>query len=525
MALLLLTLQMQKMFPHKMFVTLFFFCVLTSHAQFTLNSSGYSNLKMCNSIPLPPYFLTTDTTLSSEGMRSSNYKIPFDTIRYNSILGTQAFDVVICLDGVMNNTQIHLADRYVDSLVNRLQTIAQYNPRFKYFNVYRVAKLSNEEGAAWGFAGDTVVANRYGSRFNAFGLPRLIIPEKYDTLFADADEFVPQHDLVLNLCYDKKYGGSGWSLYDGRKVASFTIDEQTGWHLGDEVAIHEMQHIMPFSGHGFLGDEYEDTLACPIYDTLPVAYLTSPNFTGDTVNDRKWEHCMSQPGVGFYPNAGICPGNYRPATTCAMHQVYDMPPFCPVCREHSTAYFDSIINPVYNVSTSPVSFTGSYTFNVRVDTPLTNTFRYQWLLDDTIVASAVDSFVIDFSLLNHTSNHVLKFVCTDTDTHIIDTTLRRPWITQWNLLTQDSTVGIFLLDEKSLFISPNPAKNVVTIQSSLLINTISISNLLGQVLLKDESVNAYSVHPNISSFPKGVYMVTAVTNSAVVTTKKLMVGF
>lgn len=513
---------MQKSFPHQLFVLFFLLFAVAANAQQEL-SLGSQNI--CLSPPLPPYFLPMDTSPVSDGERSSNYKIPFDTIRFNPTLGTQAFDVVICLDGVTNNTQIHLADRYVDSLINRLQTIAHYNPRFKYFNVYRVAKLSNDEGAAWGYAGDTVVDNRYGSRFNAFGLPRLIIPEKYDTLFADADEFVPQHDLVLNLCYDKKYGGSGWSLYDGRKVASFTIDEQTGWHLGDEVACHEMQHIMPFAGHGFLGDEYEDTLACPIYDTLPIAYLTSPNFTGDTVSDRKWEHCMSQSGVGFYPNAGICPGNYRPATTCTMHQVYDMPPFCPVCREHSTAYFDSIINPVYNVSASPVSFVGNYTFSVHVDTLSVNTFRYQWFLDDTIVASAVDSFSVNFSLLNHSANHVLKFVCTDVDAHIIDTTLRRPWITQWNLLTQDSTVGFSVLDENSFSISPNPAKNEVTVQSSLLIKTISICNVLGQVVFKNESVNDYSIRTNIASFPEGIYMVTALTNNGVVITRKLMVEF
>lgn len=502
------------MFPQRMFVLISFFVTTVTTAQ-----------TICLSPPLPPYFLPVDTTVISEGERSSNYKIPFDTIRFNTTLGTQAFDVVICLDGVTSNTQVHLADRYVDSLVSRLQTIAQYNPRFKYFNVYRVAKLSNEEGASWGYSGDTTIDNRYGSRFNAFGLPRLIIPEKYDTLFADADEFVPQHDLVLNLCYDKKYGGSGWSLYDGRKVASFTLDEQTGWHLGDEVAIHEMQHIMPFAGHGFLGDEYEDTLACPIYDTLPIAYLTSPNFTGDTISDRKWEHCMTQPGVGFYPNAGICPGNYRPATTCAMHQVYDMPPFCAVCREHSTVYFDSIINPVYNVSASPVSFIGNYTFSVRVDTPLLNTFREQWLLDDIIVASAVDSFTIDFSLLNHSSNHVLKFVCTDMDTHIIDTTLRRPWITQWNLLTQDSTVGIPVLDEKNFSISPNPAKSEVTIQSSLKLKNVSITNVLGQFVFKNENVNDYFLHSDISLLPKGVFVVTAVSNTGIVFTKKLLVSF
>ncbi len=488
---------MQKMFPHRLFILL----MVVSNFQVSAQT-------ICISPLLPPYFLPIDTNAMLDGTRSGSYKIPFDTIRFNQALGTQAFDVVMVVDGVINNTQIGLADRYVDSLVARLQTIAQYNPRFKYFNFYRIAKLSNEEGAAWGYMGDTTVDNRYGSRFNAFGLPRLILPEKYDTLFADVGEFVPQHDLVLNLCFDKKYGGSGWSLYDGRKVASFTLDEQTGWHLGDEVAIHEMQHIMPFAGHGFLGDEYEDTLACPIYDTLPLQYLTSPNFTGDTLNNRKWEHCMSEPGVGFFPNAGICPGNYRPTTNCAMHQVYDMPPFCPICREHSTAYFDSLFNPVYNVSPTPAVFTGNYTFSVQVDTPSVNTFRYQWLLDDTIVASTTDSFSVDFSLLNHGTNHTLKFVCTDVDPHIIDTNLRRPWITHWNLLTQDSTVGVTTSENEVFEISLNPAKTEIFVQSVFALQTISIVNILGQIVYKKEVGLALSQKIDISFLSKGLYIFT-----------------
>lgn len=63
-----------------------------------------------------------------------------------------------------------------------------------------------------GFSGDTVINKRYGSRFNTFGLSRVLIPEKVDTLFADVEEFVPDYDLVLMLIFDRKYGGSGWSL-------------------------------------------------------------------------------------------------------------------------------------------------------------------------------------------------------------------------------------------------------------------------------------------------------------------------
>ncbi len=460
---------------------------------------GYQN---CFSPPLPPVFRTQLAV--PESRSGNNYNTPFDTIVFNPTLGTNGFDVVICLDGVINSSQIALADNYVDSLVSRLQTVAHYSERFKYFNIYRIAKYSSEAGSAWGFTGDTSVDNRYGSRFNAFGLDRLLIPEKIDTLFSDVAELVPEYDLVLMLTYDKKYGGSGWTLYDGRKVASFSIDEETGWHLGDEVIIHEMQHIMPFAGHGYLGDEYEDSLSCIIYDTIP----ESPNFTSDTTGDRKWEHCMNLPGVGFYSEAGICPGNYRPTASCVMSQVFNMPPFCPVCRENSTAYFDSLINPVYYASISPAQFTGSYVYKVQVDTLSPNLFRYEWFLDDSLVAAGVDSLNINFDLLSNSQNHILKFVCTDTDPHIIDTLLRRPWVTEWNLLTKDTTVSVSEISEDAVWsLFPNPASDYlfVTVGSNTKNGSLDIIASDGKVLLRDFPVREKTFSIPVSALAPGVY--------------------
>jgi len=395
--------------------------------------------------PMPPPYRGPVQPPPIVSRSGGQYKIPFDTIQFNSTLGTQAYDIVFVEDGVTNDVDIAGADNYVDSVIQRWQQTAQYKDRFKYFNIYRVAKYSKQRGASRGFYGDTVVNNRYGSTYWAYGLPRLILPENYDTLFADADYYVPQHDLVINLVYDPAYGGSGWDLYDGRKVASFGIDSASGWHLGDEVITHEMQHTMPFAGHTYLGDEYQDSVACSIYDTLPIAYHDSPNYTNDTVNGRKWQYCMGVSGVGFYDSAGICPGGYRPTYLCAMRSVFNipnsdlynlgMPAFCPVCRENSTAFFDSMINPVYNVSPSPGAFTGTYTYRVMIDTPANiNTYRNQWFFDDSLIAIGTDSVNINFDEVSVLRNHALKFVCTDTDPAIIDTTLRRPWISTWAIL-------------------------------------------------------------------------------------------
>lgn len=469
---------------------------------------------ICISPPPPPVFNSGYMSIeeNDNDRESSAYSIPFDTVRYNSTLGQQAFDIVICFDGVTNNTQITKGDRYVDSLVKSLQTLQHYQQRFNYFNIYRVARYSNDEGAAWGFAGDTTVDNRYGSRFNAFGLPRLIVPEKPDTLFADADEFVPDADLILVLVFDKKYGGSGWRSDSGRAAAMFTIDEETGWFQGDEVALHEMQHIMPFNGHGYPGDEYEDTVACKIYATIP----PSPNVTADTSGNRKWEHCSSIPGIGFYPHAGICEGNYKPSTTCLMQTVFTLPQLCPVCRENSIAWLDSMINPVYYTSAPPDSFKGNYMFSALVDTPAINNYRYQWLLNDSLVTQGSLSLNIDFATIDNSKNHILKFVCTDTDSHIIDTTLRRPWVTQWTLLTSGLPVNAENYNaEVAPVLYPNPASNSVTVRLPGYNGKpiqLYITDINGR-LIKELTLNTTETTIDIAELKTGVYLINARNNS------------
>ncbi len=473
---------------------------------------------VCLSPPMPPHFLPVQNEEEPSGGRASGYAVPFDTIRYNNTLHTRALDIVICLDGVTNNNQIDVCDRYIDSLLERLQAVAHYQPRFAYFNIYRIALLSNEAGAAWGFTGETTVDNRYGSRFNAFTLPRLLIPEKYDTLFADIEQFVPQYDLALMMVYDKKYGGAGWNLFDGRKVATFSLEEESGWHLGDEIIIHEMQHIMPFAGHGYLGDEYEDSVACLIYDSIPYA----PNFTADTINERKWQHCIGLPGVGFYPDAGICENNYRPTDDCIMHRVFGFPAFCPVCRENSTAWLDSMINPIYNVSPNATDFTsGTYNYSVQVQEPTVNTYRYQWWLDNALVAQNALSHSVDFSVIDKSQNHTLRFVCTDVDPFIIDTDLRRPWVAEWELLTYDSTVAVQQITDEGIQLFPNPAadKISVTLDRSIASFAVSVITPTGQVCRKADFESVKSFDINLAGLPRGIYFILIKTGSQTLTKK------
>lgn len=475
---------------------------------------------LCLSPPNPPNFRTPSESEHNADRSGNNYAVPFDTVRFNPTVGNNGFDIVICIDGAINQSQISQADNYIDSFVNTLKTIPHYSDRFQYINVYRIAKLSNQKGAAFGFTGDTAVDNRYGSRFNAFGLERLLIPEKYDTLFADVNEFAPQCDLAMMLTFDKKYGGSGYTLYDGRKVACFTIEEQSGYHLGDEIAIHELQHLMPFNGHGYIGDEYEDSIACLIYDSIP----PSPNFTNDTINQRKWDHCMDLPNVDFYPNAGICKGYFKPSQVCGMHVVWVLPIFCPVCRENSTAWLDSIINPIYSFSDSPTSFTGTFNYSVMVDTPLIHHYRYDWWLDGQKIANGTNELALNFDTLSKTNNHELVYTCTDTDPFIYDTTLRRPWTLSWSILTKDTTVSAPTLEEEfSVLVFPNPASHQVSIRALRHTAEIRITNLQGSTLHKEIIQEKSTTQVSTSNWAKGVYILAIKSNKGSTIYKRLII--
>lgn len=47
-------------------------------------------------------------------------------------------------------------------------------------------------------------------------------------------------------------------------------------------------------------------------------YSGQPEFYGCYATSRKWQHCAGLIGIGFYPEAGICKGNFSPSALCAM---------------------------------------------------------------------------------------------------------------------------------------------------------------------------------------------------------------
>lgn len=120
-----------------------------------------------------------------------------------------------------------------------------------------------------------------------------------------------------------------------------------------------------------------------------------------------------------------------------------------------------------------------------------------------------DSATIDFNTIDRIANHVLRFVCIDTDHFVIDTLLRKPWITEWSLLTKDTLLSILDSEEDKMWrVFPNPvADKLGTVYKG------SCQRIYAEIIATDgrimkstfSQVNSFDI--NIVLLQPGVYFI------------------
>ncbi len=82
-----------------------------------------------------------------------------------------------------------------------------------------------------------------------------------------------------------------------------------------------------------------------------------------------------------------------------------------------------------------------------------------------------------------------------------------------------NNAGIETDMEKDITIFPNPAKNILNIESTTQIKEIELINPLGQVLFKNNTINTYNYQLNLENYPTGTYLIKVLTNSGQATKK------
>lgn len=76
--------------------------------------------------------------------------------------------------------------------------------------------------------------------------------------------------------------------------------------------------------------------------------------------------------------------------------------------------------------------------------------------------------------------------------------------------------------QTNVLVYPNPSSGIINVQSQKTLQTIKITNLLGQVIYSKQQVNAKESTINIDSYPIGVYTIYLMDGTNAVTIKKII---
>ncbi len=282
-------------------------------------------------------------------------------------------------------------DRDAVGIAEALLSTEPYKSYRDYFNIYGVRVNSAQSGADFGSQGglrDTY----FQASFNTAGIDRYltISTEGYFRAITLLNRHVPEHDIVLIVVNDSKYGGAGGS------IAVTSTNPSAA-----EIAIHEI-------GHSFarLTDEY-DYAGGGAWDAPNVTTQTSlpllkwrgwVNSATATPTPQTWDNGGGK--VGLFEGAAYQPtGYYRPTLDSKMKTLGE--PFYAVNEEAIVLSIYRTISPI--TSSFPVSSEliasapgQMLSFSVAGPSPAgAATLRVDWFVDDQLQTSSASR---DFSI-------------------------------------------------------------------------------------------------------------------------------
>ncbi|NOT36763.1 MAG: T9SS type A sorting domain-containing protein [Saprospiraceae bacterium] len=330
-----------------------------------------------------------------------------------------------------------------------------FNQYKNYFNVYAIKVVSQDSGARHdnsapdcpGLGSHPIsTAKTYlDTRFDAFGIHRLIVPFNSQNIATSLAKYFPSYDQVIILVNTPYYGGSGGAY------ATSTLHSSS-----NEISVHEIGHSFAgLSDEYYAGDQYA---------------RESTNMTQTTDSSIvRWKNWLGFRSVGIYQHC--CGGNsskwFKPHQSCKM-QALGLP-FCNVCKEGIIEVIHRLINPLIlfspkeqnlNVGDTPLKFSLE-----ELIKPIPNSQKISWNYINRNIAKNVDSIFLqarDIPL----GNSKLSVFVEDTNLLIrIDNHEKLHFsIVEWNI---NKTVNSLSVSGKSSLvewsISPVPAVNYIDI--------------------------------------------------------------
>jgi hypothetical protein len=440
------------------------------------------------------FFLIISFVIFDFASSKSEENFTLDTILYHGPNSTRVNYVYIC-DGYLESQR----DKFYEDLqVIHQQIISQspFSDYLEYFNFYAIFVPSLEEGVSHPQSAQDcdlslekkTVNNYFGSSFDAFGIHRLLVPNKQYLAYPILTKLIPDYDQVFFIANSTHYGGSGGSF------ATSSVNGSAG-----EIAIHEIGHSF-----AYLADEY---WAGPQYAT------EKPNLTQEKDSARvRWHNWFDGGEIGLYPHEEN-PEWFRPHQSCKMR--FLGAPFCSVCMENFVERIHSISNPIISYSPTNLELESkidsSLDFKFDLIQTEKNTVKIAWFLNDTLLKSASDSIVyqknIAYNQLNQNKNILEALVwdsspLTRSSIHAQD----HSYTTRWEISKNTSGISVESNQlENNLIIYPNPIKDQFTIkiENQDLINQnqllkLEIFDINGNLIYQDNVVAAHEIQINLA---------------------------
>lgn len=254
--------------------------------------------------------------------------------------------------------------------------------------------------------------NYFGSTFDNSGLHRLVVATKQEAIRAVLAANFPHYDQIIILANSPFYGGSGGQF------PTATVNKAS-----NDIAIHEL-------GHSFahLADEYWPGLQFLSEDANRSQYAS--------IDKVPWSKWIGTNGIGVFSYGGSAPRSiwYRPSEFCKMQ--YLVAPFCSVCSEAIIEKIHSLTNPILQPrpdTTAAVKTDSPRLFRARLARPDPNTLKVEWLLNGNVVATNIDSVIINPGLWALGQNNLSIRVMDTTDMVRAEDHFLHQYEIHWNI--------------------------------------------------------------------------------------------
>jgi len=429
-----------------------------------------------------------------------------DTI-HASLAGSEGLNVVILSEGYIES-QLTRFKKDCDELVDSFFRHTPWKEYKTYINFFSVPIASNVKGA--GQTPDNPIDNVYGTCFGTSGVDRMPWPTNWTKVNSVLNRTVPDHDMVIILINQNKYGGGG----GGGFVCLSNF--KSGYWVNDyfQIIIHEAGHAL-----GDLADEYW-------YDGRE-----RPNQTKVSSKERvKWKNWIGKDKVGVYPYEES-PDWYRPHQNCLMR--YLGQPYCDVCREALIEAIHQNVKPIlsYEPDNKKSVYAGaadeSITFSLNLLKPSPNSLHVNWKLDSkTMEGEHEDVLTIPFDSLESPGRlHLLTASVEDQSKYLLvdnHASIHVQTVT-WRFKREEDANAIEVVSstKDDITLSPLPFADQLTVRvaESGQPFTAQLCDLSGRVVASGDDVAQVSF--TTSSLPEGVYVVRLIRDGQVFYSRKV----